>query len=576
MSTDAAGFKPLGNLLIERKLITPEQWQDCLEEHRHSGKSLGRVLVESGMIAQEALLQVVASQARLQTVDLTKIAIDRNALDKVASSVAQVYNIIPIKLAGNNLTVAISDPFNLQFLDDLRFTLGCNIQPVVAAENQIQEKVNEYYKIEKESIPQAVSELVKVNVPVALKGKAQEGKFKAEELQELAAQAPVVKLLNLIILEAIKDKASDIHFEPFGKEFKIRYRIDGQCVEAASPPKELSLALASRIKVMANLDVAESRLPQDGRILTNISGKKVDLRVSALPTVFGESIVMRILDKSVVSLSLDQVGLFDSEKDKLRKLIHRPNGIILVTGPSGSGKTTTLYSCLKEINKIDLKIITAEDPVEYDIAGIIQINTKPKIGLTFAKCLRHILRQDPDIIMVGEIRDKETAEIAIQAALTGHLVFSTLHTNDAPGAITRLLDMGIPPFLITSTLSASLAQRLVRTICPDCKIAYKPEENELSQLGLRQEAVKDRSFYRGKGCAGCKNTGYKGRTGIFELFTVDDNLRSLILEGKSAQGSLREAATRAGMRSLREEGLNKIYQGSTTAEEVISQTQWFV
>jgi type IV pilus assembly protein PilB len=346
-------------------------------------------------------------------------------------------------------------------------------------------------------------------------------------------------------------------------------------VDAASPPKELNLALASRIKVMANLDVAETRLPQDGRILTNISGRKVDLRVSTLPTVFGESIVMRILDKSVINLSLDQVGISVPDKEKTRALIRKPNGIILVTGPTGSGKTTTLYSCLKEINKVESKIITTEDPVEYDLAGIMQINIKPKIGLTFARCLRHILRQDPDIIMVGEIRDKETAEIAIQASLTGHFVFSTLHTNDASGAVTRLLDMGIAPFLITSTLSASLAQRLVRTLCPDCKQRYSPGEKELARLGLTRSAIKGKTFYRRKGCAACRKSGYKGRTGIFEFFALNDELRRLILEKKPAQ-VLREVATKAGMRSLREDGLDKIYKGITTVEEVVSQTQWFV
>lgn len=569
-------FKPLGKLLIEQNLISPQQWQECLEQHRHSGKSLGKVLVDSGILTEEALLQNIANLARMKIVDLAKAEIDKEAVDKVPASVVQVYNIMPVKLQGNNLTVAISDPLNLQFLDDLRFTLGLNIQPVVAGEDRIQEKINQHYRVERESIPNLVSELAgKPVLPFLTKDKGGPGKFKPEGLAELAAQAPVVKLLNLIILEAIKDKASDIHFEPFGDEFKIRYRIDGQCVEVASPPKDLNLALASRIKVMANLDVAESRLPQDGRILTNVTGKKVDLRVSTLPTVFGESIVMRVLDKSVVSLSLDQAGLSDLDKDRLRRLIHKPNGIVLVTGPTGSGKTTSLYSCLKEINKIDSKIITAEDPVEYDIEGIIQVNIKPKIGLSFARCLRHFLRQDPDIIMIGEIRDKETAEIAVQAALTGHLVFSTLHTNDAPGAITRLLDMGVAPFLLTSTLSASLAQRLVRTICPACKERYTPDEQELSQLGLTPVQAKNKSFYRGKGCPGCKNSGYKGRIGIFELFILDDKLRSLILERKSAQ-ALREAATGAGMYSLREDGLNKIYEGVTTIEEVASQTQWFV
>ncbi len=570
---EQAKFKPLKRLLLERSLVSPKQWEECLEQHRHSGKSVGKILVELGIIPEEALLQAVANQARMEIINLERAEIDKAALDKVPASVAQVYNIMPVKLQGNTLTVAISDPLNLEFLDDLRFTVGCNIQPAVAPEDQIQEKINQHYNLEKQSIPELVNQIKTKQIKVP--PRAKQSKFKSEELQELAAQAPVVKLLNLIILEGIRGKASDIHFEPFADEFKIRYRIDGQCIEAASPPKDLNLALASRIKVMANLDVAETRLPQDGRILTNIGGKKVDLRVSTLPTVFGESIVMRILDKSVVSLSLDQVGLGEEDKTNLRKLIQRPNGIVVVTGPTGSGKTTTLYSCLREINKTELKIITAEDPVEYDISGIMQINTKPKIGLTFAKCLRHILRQDPDVIMVGEIRDKETAEIAIQAALTGHLVFSTLHTNDAPGAITRLLDMGIAPFLITSTLSASLAQRLLRTICPDCKEPYQPTEKELSQVGLTKAQANGKKFYRGKGCKSCKNLGYKGRVGIFEFFVLDDELISLILQRKSAQ-VLKEAAAKKGMRSLREAGLQKIYQGLTTFEELISQTQAFV
>ncbi len=573
-----AGFKPLGNLLIERKLITPEQWQDCLEQHRESGASAGKILVESGVISEAKLLEVIANQAKMEIIDLDKAQIEPKAVDKVPDSIAQVYNIMPVRLEGDTVVIAVSDPLNLGFLDDLRFTLGCNIRPVVASEQQIREQVARYYKLKAESVPKLVSQLKKsskLSLTKDIKLSSKDGKFKPEELQELASQAPVVKLLNLIILEAVKDKASDIHFEPFGEEFRIRYRIDGQCVPAASPPNDLNLALASRIKVMANLDVAETRLPQDGRILTNIAGKKVDLRVSTLPTVFGESIVVRVLDKSAINLSLDECGLMDKDKERLRSLIHRPNGIILVTGPTGSGKTTTLYSCLKEINKVDVKVITAEDPVEYDLRGIMQINIKTKIDLTFARCLRHVLRQDPDIIMIGEIRDKETAEIAIQASLTGHLVFSTLHTNDAAGAVARLLDMGIPPFLVSSTLSASLAQRLVRTICPDCKAPYKATEKELSQLGLTKEQAKAKTFYKGKGCKNCKDSGYKGRIGIFEFFTINEDIRPLILERKPTP-ILRETAAKAGMRSLREDGLEKIYQGVTTIEEVISQTQWFV
>lgn len=566
-----SGFKPLKKILLERQLISEQQWQDSLEQHRQSGESIGKILVELGLISQEDLLKTIANQARMQVLDLESVQIAKRAVDKVPGSIAQLYNVMPIKLEANIITIAISDPLNLEFLDDLRFTVGCNIQPVVASEDQIQQKINQHYQLKKESIPELVSKIKTKKIQT----KSKDNKFRAEELQELAAQAPVVKLLNLIILEAVKEKASDIHFEPFGKEFKIRYRIDGQCVEAASPPKDLNLALASRIKVMANLDVAETRLPQDGRILTNITGKKVDIRVSTLPTIFGESIVMRILDKSVVSLSLDQVGLRDQDKASLRALIHRPNGIVLVTGPTGSGKTTTLYSCLKEINDIKLKIITSEDPVEYDISGIMQINVKPKIGLTFARCLRHILRQDPDVIMVGEIRDKETADISIQAALTGHLVFSTLHTNDAAGAITRLLDMGVAPFLITSTLSISLAQRLLRTICPDCKEIYRPANKELEQIGLIRTKAQGKKFYHGNGCKKCKGSGYKGRVGIFEFFVLDDDLKALILQKKSSQ-ILRNIAIKKGMRSLREDGLDKIYQGLTTIEELLSQTQWFV
>lgn len=564
---DIEKYRALKDILIGKNLLPAQQWDNLLKEHKDSGRSISKLLVESGGISEDTLLQILSLLLSTEIIDLEKVKIEQTAIDKMPAALVQVYNILPVRLNADTLTVAVGSFFNLDFFDNLRFTLECNIQPVVAKEGAIQAKIQEYYKLPAAGLYGKLSDNKKEN---------QHSKsLKPEQLQELAAQAPVVKLLNLIIMEAVKDKASDIHFEPFGDTFKIRYRIDGQCVEAASPPKDLNLALASRIKVMANLDVAETRLPQDGRILADIAGKKVDLRVSTLPTLFGESIVLRVLDKSVVSLSLDQIGLEQADKEKLKTLIHKPNGIILVTGPTGSGKTTTLYSCLQDINNIEIKIITAEDPVEYDIKGIIQVNIKPKIDLTFARCLRHILRQDPDIIMVGEIRDKETAEIAIQSALTGHLVFSTLHTNDASGAITRLLDMDVAPFLIASTVSASLAQRLVRAICPDCKEAYPPEEREAGQLGLPFEEIKGRAFYRGKGCSNCKKTGYKGRTGLFEFFIIDDTIRSLILEKKSAQ-ALKEAAFKSGMRLLREDGIKKIFQGLTTVQEVVSQTQAFV
>ncbi|MCK4783417.1 MAG: Flp pilus assembly complex ATPase component TadA [Desulfobacteraceae bacterium] len=575
---DGAGFKPLGRLLIERSLISPQQWQECLEQHRLSGKSLGKVLVESGMVSQEALLQIVANQTKMQTLDLEKTELDKNAIDKVPASVAQVYNIVPVKLQGDTLTVAISDPFNLQFLDDLRFTLSCNIQPVLAAEGQIQEKVNRHYRMEKESIPKVVSELAKGKAPLSLKGRGKEGKFRVEELQELAAQAPVVKLINLIILEAIKDKASDIHFEPFGGEFKIRYRIDGQCREAAAPPKDLNMALASRIKVMANLDVAETRLPQDGRILTNISGRKVDLRVSTLPTLFGESIVMRVLDKSVVSLSLDQAGLTQKDKAKLRTLIHKPNGIVLVTGPTGSGKTTSLHSALSHINKPNRKIWTAEDPVEITQDGLRQVQVNPKIKYSFQEALRSFLRADPDVIMIGEMRDAETAKTAIEASLTGHLVFSTLHTNSAPETVVRLVEMGMDPFNFADALLGILAQRLARMLCNYCKklrLADKDTHEKLVQIYGREHFFKDGlekysdEFYlmNRVGCPKCAQSGYRGRLALHELLDGTEAIKVAIKQNTPLE-RLRDIAIEDGMRTLKMDGIQKILNGLIDLDQV--------
>jgi type IV pilus assembly protein PilB len=452
--------------------------------------------------------------------------------------------------------------------------LNCEVEGILAEEKDISKALKKYYKEEskEESIDKLVKE-IEDTTPEAISSQVNKQQ-NISSLKELASQAPVVKLVNLVLLQAVKDKASDIHFEPFEDEFKVRYRVDGVLYEISHPPKELSVAVTSRIKVMANLDVAESRVPQDGRIMMKIAGRPVDLRVSTLPTVFGESVVMRVLDRSVISLSLDEIGLPPNLKDEVGKLIKRPNGIILATGPTGCGKTTTLYSCLRKVNKIDYKIITTEDPVEYDIAGIVQVTIKPKINLTFASCLRHILRQDPDIIMVGEIRDKETAQISIQSSLTGHLVFSTLHTNDAPGAITRLIDMGIEPFLITSTLEAIIAQRLVRKLCPKCKEEYKPSESELAEVGLKPEDVNGKKFYRPKGCKECNDIGYKGRIGIFEVLIMNDKLRKLISD-RSHTGMLRKAAIESGMRTLRQDGLLKVYDGVTSLEEVIRETQGY-
>ena len=565
--SDKVQYNLLLKKLVDKKLLTQQNIDDAIEEEKKTGKNIFKILVDYGYITEEVLLATIAKWLSVELVDLSKLNIERDAINKVSASTAKFYSIVPIKIEAGNVVIAVSDPLNMKLVDDLRFVTGLNIKMVMAKEDAIKKAIDRYYGEEEESLGDVIDEAKKTSGKTVIK--KSDG---VDKLKEIASQAPVVKLLNMVLLRAIRDKASDVHFEPFEKDYSIRYRIDGVCYNAAHPPKDLSLAISSRIKVMANLDVAENRLPQDGRIMMDIGGKSVDLRVSTLPTLYGESIVMRVLDKSVVSLSLDQLGIDDAIKTKLRNIINRPNGILLTTGPTGSGKTTTLYSCLREINKIEYKIITAEDPVEYDVEGIIQIAVNPKIDLTFAKILRHMLRQDPDILMVGEIRDSETAEIAIQSALTGHLVFSTLHTNDAPGAITRLTDMGIEPFLIISTIRAIIAQRLVRLICPKCKKAYDPQGHELSDLGISQEKTKGLKFYKGEGCSECNGTGYKGRTGIYELLIMDERLRELVVK-RDSLSTIRDAARNAGMKTLREDGIKKIIEGVTTVEEVLRETK---
>jgi type IV pilus assembly protein PilB len=574
MAEDFLRRKPLGEILLDQGIISQEQLDQALDEQKKSGRLLGRVLVELGFVKEERILEALGVQIGMKVTNLADMDIPEEVIKELPASLAQVYNVIPVKFENNILTVALSDPLNINVLDDLRFVLNCEVQGAIATEEDINKAIEKYYGVtsQEDSLNALVQEIEK-STPDVLSAEIQEMQDIAS-LKELASQAPVVKLVNLVLLQAVKDKASDIHFEPFEDEFKVRYRVDGVLYEITHPPKNLSLAITSRIKVMANLDVAESRVPQDGRIMMRVAGRSIDLRVSTLPTVFGESVVMRVLDRSVVSLSLDEIGLTLEQQDQIMKLISQPNGIILTTGPTGCGKTTTLYSCLRKVNKIEYKIITTEDPVEYDISGIIQVSIKPKINLTFATCLRHILRQDPDIIMVGEIRDKETAQISIQASLTGHLVFSTLHTNDAPGAVTRLIDMGIEPFLITSTLEAVVGQRLVRLLCPKCKEAYTPSEYELSQINLSPEDAAAKTFYRAKGCRECNDIGYKGRTGIFEMLLMTDKIRDSIMN-KAHTARIRKIAIEEGMRTLREDGLLRIYDGLTTIEEVVRETQGY-
>jgi type IV pilus assembly protein PilB len=565
--------KPLGVLLVENELLTEKDLEAALERQHSTGELLGQVLTNMGLVSEKDILSALQAQSGMRVVNLASYEPGKEVLDRVSGAVARIYKILPLEFDDNTLVIAMADPLDIQTLDDLKFMLNCDVKGTIASEDDIVRAIDKYYGTEMETVGDLLKQIeTEMGGAVTIEaGKEESQSIDLASLKELAEQAPVVKLLNLVLIQAIRDRGSDIHFEPFEDQFKIRYRVDGVLYEMVPPPKHLSLAITSRIKVMANMDIAERRLPQDGRIQLSMKGKGVDLRVSTLPTIFGESIVMRILDRSIVMLELEQVGLSEQDRKAVGEIIKKPNGIILATGPTGCGKTTTLYSCLKDLNEIDVKIITTEDPVEYDIPGIIQIHINEAIGLTFAICLRHILRQDPDIILVGEIRDKETTDMAIQSSLTGHLVLSTLHTNDAAGAITRLIDMEVEPFLITSTLEAIIAQRLVRTVCNNCKEQYEPTEDELSSLKLKREDIKGKIFSRGKGCDVCKNIGYLGRTGIFELLVVEEGLRSLVLK-KAATKDLRNVAKEAGMKTLREDGLEKIFAGITTIEEVARET----
>ncbi len=569
--TDEVGVQ-LGQILLKRGLITEDQLNEALKRQLESHEVLGQILLAMGAIRRDDLHSALGAQAGMATVFLDDVSISQDVVDRVSVSVATIYKVVPVLFEKNVLTVAMADPMNVNSLDDLRMMIGCEVKGAVSNEEAIERALLKHYGSSIETVESVTKELQEM-------GGDGYGAFVSDttetidldSLEEMADSAPVRRLLNLVLLQAIKDQASDIHFEPFEDEFKIRYRIDGVLYEMVPPPRHLALAISSRIKVMANLDIAERRLPQDGRIMLNIAGNPVDLRVSVLPTMFGESVVMRVLDRSVLKLDLDRIGMREDEIKLFRREIRKPNGIILVTGPTGCGKTTTLYCCLNEINDVNAKIITTEDPVEYDLEGIMQVQINDEIGLTFASCLRHILRQDPDRILVGEIRDLETAQIAVQASLTGHLVFSTLHTNDAPGAITRWMEMGVEPFLITATLESILAQRLVRSICKKCKQEIKPTEEMLWELDLRPDQVKDRTFFYGAGCGACNNTGYRGRSGIFELMNMSDRLRELIVKRVST-GVLRETSIAEGMRTLRQSGLQAIFDGITTIEEVVRET----
>jgi len=549
--------------LEEQQILSSEQSREITEELGRTGKPIETVLTNFGIIQMPQILEKISDSLGLALIlDLSHLEFSPELLARIPPHTARNIGALPLTADETTLTVALADPLATQGLEDIRFATGAEIAQVIVPPDKILPLIEKYYGAAEANIDDILTELE--NAPEA--ALASEG----VDLTE-AGSAPIIKYVNTIIARAIQAKASDIHFEPFEKEFKIRYRVDGALYEMAPPPRRLAIPVTSRIKVMANLNIAERRVPQDGRIQTLLAGRQVDLRVSTLPTQYGESIVLRVLDRSVVNLDLEKLGIPKHIFDYVCETLEKPNGIFIVTGPTGSGKTTTLYSCLGRINTIDTKILTVEDPVEYELEGIIQVPANEGIGLTFARALRAFLRQDPDKILVGETRDLETAQIAIQASLTGHLVMTSLHTNDAAGAVTRLLDMGVEPFLIAASMEGVLAQRLLRRICKDCRTPFQPKAEVLSQIGLTASEVGDRPFYFGKGCETCNGTGYRGRVGIYELLDIREPIRQLINE-RAPSVVIRQKGIELGMSTLRQDGIRNILEGHTTLEEVLKYT----
>ncbi len=556
--------KSLGETLVEEGIITAAQLAQVQTEERRSGQRLHKIIVRMGLIDEEDLVTLISEKLDVPRIELANYLIDPKIVELVPEALARKYEVMPVFKIGSRLTCAMADPWNVFVLDELRMKTHFVIEPAVATEAEVKKALDEHYGA-KGSMEEMINSMDTEKLA------APEGKeVDIKKLQGMVKEPVVIKLVNLMIMQAIKEGASDIHIEPEETSLKTRFRVDGMLREVPSPPKHLQSALISRIKILADLDIAERRIPQDGRFNIRMEGKEVDVRVSCLPTLYGENVVLRLLDVSSALLSLSQLGFSKELMERYEKLILQPYGILLVTGPTGSGKTTTLYSSLAKINTTEKNIITIEDPIEYRLPGIRQTQVNAKVNLTFANGLRSILRQDPNVIMVGEIRDRETAEIAIQAALTGHLVLSTLHTNDAAGAITRMMDMGIEPFLVASSVMGVLAQRLVRTLCKECKVEYTPSQEALSGLGL--EAGPGVKFFKGKGCPKCLTTGYKGRLGIFELMQPDETLRNLILT-RASRGEIKKRAQTIGMVPLREYGNQKIREGLTTVEEILRVTR---
>ncbi|NMA46027.1 MAG: type II/IV secretion system protein [Lentisphaerae bacterium] len=558
-----ADVSVIWHLLLDAGIATEEQLEEAFDESQRMNRSFVNILYNFDIITEDDLLKLIAENLGTEVFVFKNKELDVNLVNTVPDDMARFYGIIPVKEEDEILWLVAKDPLSSRLTDELPFALGRDCRILVGYPREIDEMLEVFYPEKSSTVKDIIQEMEDLRTDISADDTA--------SLEKAANEAPIIRFVNLILQQAIKDKASDIHFEPFSDEFRIRYRIDGSLYEMAPPPKHLAIPVISRIKVMSNLNIAERRIPQDGRIELRIDKKPIDLRVSTLPTRYGESVVLRVLDRSVVNLSLDSLGMTEKTIAAIRRLISNPNGIFIVTGPTGSGKTTTLYSGLREINTIEDKLLTAEDPVEYDIDGIIQVPVREQVGMTFAAALRAFLRQDPDRIMVGEIRDVETASMAIQASLTGHLVLSTLHTNDAAGAVTRLIDMGIEPFLISSTVNGVLAQRLLRRICLDCREEYIPSDNELKMLGLPREELDNRPFYRGVGCAKCNNSGYKKRVGIFELLIISEAIQQLINNREPSQ-AIRDQAIAEGMITLRRDGINQVLNGITTAKEVMQYT----
>jgi len=563
---------PLLALVKEQGLVDDLQYEEVAGEFKRSGTPVVQILQDFGILDLDTILQAMANFLGTEVISVRGRDFSPELLKQIPAKTAKTYQCLPVEASDGALRVAFVDPLNPGQVDEVAFVVKKEVQPVVANPAEVQQAIEKYYGEHESADYAGILKELGADEDIAKEVSTLSGDMDDEAIvASLANEAPIIKYVNLVLYQAVQDRASDIHFEPFENDFRIRYRVDGALYEMSPPPKHLALPVISRIKVMSNLNISERRLPQDGRVNFPLGNRTIDLRVSTLPTQFGESVVLRVLDRATVNLEMESLGFPKYVLDYMSEAIQRPNGIIIVTGPTGCGKTTTLYSCLRRVNTIDSKLLTAEDPVEYDIEGVMQVAINEAMGLTFAKALRSFLRQDPDIIMVGEVRDLETAQIAIQASLTGHLVLSTLHTNDAPGAVTRLIDMGTEPFLISSTLMAVLGQRLVRTVCKECRTAFEPTETQLALLNLSPHDLGEKAFYYGRGCSNCNDTGYRGRKGIFELLVVNDTIRGMINE-RAPTVVLRQKAVELGLVTLREDGLRSIFEGDTTIEEIVKYT----